>query len=130
MLFGLILHTMRFNKLDLHLRVAPGAMLALHSISRATEQLHISQSAMRNALARLRKYFADDLLVQVGRKMELTPRAETLRETVHGMLLRVDTTITAMPQCRNAAMPQCRNLCRRNLNAGSVSRCRTTPWSR
>ena len=89
---------MRFNKLDLNLLVALDAMLDLQSISRAAERLHMSQSSMSNALARLRDYFEDDLLVQVGRKMQLTARAETLRDAVHDILLRVDTTITAQPR--------------------------------
>jgi DNA-binding transcriptional LysR family regulator len=89
---------MRFHKLDLNLLVALDAMLELQSISRAAERLHMSQSSMSNALARLREYFEDDLLVQVGRKMELTARAQTLREAVRDVLLRVDTTITAQPR--------------------------------
>ena len=67
---------MRFNKLDLNLLVALDALLKERSISRAAERLHLSQSATSNALARLREYFDDQLLVQVGRKMEPTPRAD------------------------------------------------------
>ncbi len=89
---------MRFNKLDLNLLVALDAMLTERSISRAAERLHISQSAMSNALARLRDYFEDELLVQVGRKMALTPQAEVLGEAVRDVLMRVDTTITARPR--------------------------------
>ncbi|HEU4460055.1 MAG TPA: LysR family transcriptional regulator [Methylibium sp.] len=89
---------MRFNKLDLNLLVALDAMLNEASISRAAERLHISQSATSNALARLRDYFGDELLVQVGRRMELTPRAEVLREAVRDVLVRVDTTIAAQPE--------------------------------
>lgn len=88
---------MRFNKLDLNLLVALDAMFTLRSVSRAAEQLHMSQSALSSSLARLREYFDDELLVQVGRQMELTPRAEVLREAVRDVLVRVDTTITAMP---------------------------------
>ncbi|MCG2592386.1 LysR family transcriptional regulator [Ramlibacter sp. XY19] len=89
---------MRFNKLDLNLLVALDAMLSESSISRAAEKLHMSQSAMSNALARLREYFDDELLVQVGRRMEMTPRAEALRDTVHDLLLRVDTSIATQPE--------------------------------
>ncbi|MBA2960499.1 MULTISPECIES: LysR family transcriptional regulator [Ramlibacter] len=89
---------MRFNKLDLNLLVALDAMLEEMSISRAAERLHMSQSAMSNALARLRDYFDDELLVQVGRRMELTPRAEVLRDAVHDVLLRVDTSIAMQPE--------------------------------
>jgi LysR family transcriptional regulator, nod-box dependent transcriptional activator len=88
---------MRFNRLDLNLLVALDLLLDEASISRAAERLHLSQSAMSGALARLRDHFDDPLLVQVGRRMELTPRAELLRDAVHDVLLRIDTTIAAQP---------------------------------
>jgi DNA-binding transcriptional LysR family regulator len=59
----------RFKNLDLNLLVALDLLLAERNVSRAAERMHITQSAMSNALARLRDYFADDLLVQVGRRM-------------------------------------------------------------
>ncbi|MBL8277361.1 MAG: LysR family transcriptional regulator [Pelomonas sp.] len=89
---------MHFNKLDLNLLVALDALLTELSISRAAERLHMSQPAMSNALARLRSYFDDPLLVQVGRRMEATPRAEALRDAVRDVLVRVDATITAQPR--------------------------------
>lgn len=89
---------MRFNKLDLNLLVALDALLTEVSISRAAERLHMSQSAMSNALARLREYFDDELLVQVGRRMEPTPQAEVLKDAVHDVLLRIDSSITARPK--------------------------------
>jgi len=98
---------MRFNKLDLNLLVALDAMLAERSISRAAQRLHLSQSAMSNALARLRDYFDDELLVQVGRKLELTPRAETLRESVRDVLVRVDSAILAQPRFDPAQSDRC-----------------------
>jgi DNA-binding transcriptional LysR family regulator len=89
---------MRFNKLDLNLLVALDALLSEQSISRAGEKIHLSQSAMSNALARLREYFEDELLVQVGRKMEPTPRAEALRDHVRDILVRIDATVAAQPE--------------------------------
>jgi DNA-binding transcriptional LysR family regulator len=89
---------MRFNKLDLNLLVALDALLAECSITRAAERLHMSASAMSSALARLREYFDDDLLVQVGRKMEITPRAEVLRDAVRDVLMRIDAGVAAQPQ--------------------------------
>ncbi|WP_321845351.1 LysR family transcriptional regulator [Paraburkholderia bannensis] len=88
---------MRFNKLDLNLLVALDALLSERSISRAAERVHLSQSAMSNALARLREYFDDELLVQVGRKMEPTPRAESLTDAVRDVLVRVEATISTQP---------------------------------
>ena len=89
---------MRFNKLDLNLLVALDSLLTERNITRAAERVHLSQSAMSNALGRLRDYFDDELLVQVGRKMELTPRAESLRDVVRDVLLRIDTSIATQPQ--------------------------------
>jgi DNA-binding transcriptional LysR family regulator len=88
---------MRFNKLDLNLLVALDALLTERSITRAAERLNLSPSALSNSLARLREYFGDELLVQIGRKMEITPRAETLADAVRDVLVRIDTTIAAQP---------------------------------
>jgi DNA-binding transcriptional LysR family regulator len=44
-------------------------------------------------LARLRHYFRDELLVQAGRQMMLTPVAEGLVEPVRDILLRVRGTL-------------------------------------
>jgi len=89
---------MRFNRLDLNLLVALDALLTDRSITKASERLNLSPSATSNALARLREYFDDELLVQVGRRMEPTPRAESLREAVRDVLVRVDSTIAIQPE--------------------------------
>lgn len=89
---------MRFNRLDLNLLVALDALLAERSITRAAERLNLSPSATSNALARLREYFDDELLVQVGRKMEPTPRALGLEESVRDVLVRVDSAIAIQPK--------------------------------
>ena len=89
---------MHFNKLDLNLLVALDALLIEGSISRAAARVNLSQSAMSNALARLRAFFEDDLLVQVGRTLELTPRARALKEAVRDVLMRVETAVAAEPQ--------------------------------
>lgn len=88
---------MRFNKLDLNLLVALDALLKERSVTRAAELLHMSPPAISNALSRLRDYFDDRLLVQIGRRMELTPRAEKLQPTVRDLLLRIDSTIGVPP---------------------------------
>ena len=88
---------MRFNRLDLNLLVALDALLTERSITKAAERLNLSPSATSNALARLRDYFDDELLVQVGRRMEPTPRAQALAESVRDVLVRVDATIASQP---------------------------------
>ncbi|MFM0304241.1 LysR family transcriptional regulator [Paraburkholderia sediminicola] len=80
---------MRFQKLDLNLLVALDALLTERNVTRASERLHLSQSAVSNALAKLREHFEDDLLVLVGRRLELTPRAEALRDSVRDILVRI-----------------------------------------
>ena len=44
------------------------------------------------------KLVDDELLVQVGRRMEPTPRAQGLQEAVRDVLVRVDSTIAIQPQ--------------------------------
>lgn len=88
---------MRFNKLDLNLLVALDVLLRERSITKAAERLSLSPSAMSSSLARLREYFDDELLVQYGRKMEITPRGVSLQDAVRDVLLRIDSTIAAQP---------------------------------
>lgn len=88
---------MRFNRLDLNLLIALDALLRERSITRAAARLHLTPSAVSSALARLREYFDDELLVQVGRRMEPTPRAEGLQDAVRDVLVRIDSTIAAQP---------------------------------
>lgn len=88
---------MRFNKLDLNLLVALDVLLRERSVTRSADALNMSASAVSNALGRLREYFDDQLLVQIGRKMELTPRAQGLQEVVRDLLLRIDSSIGTSP---------------------------------
>lgn len=89
---------MRFNGLDLNLLVALDALLAEGSITRAAHRVHLTQSAMSGALARLREHFDDPLFVQVGRKMVRTPLAEGLEAAVRDILLRIDSALDIRPQ--------------------------------
>ncbi len=89
---------MRFNRLDLNLLIALDALLRERSITRAAERLNLTPSAVSSALARLREYFDDELLVQVGRRMEPTPRAEGLHDAVRDVLVRIDSTIASQPR--------------------------------
>lgn len=88
---------MRFKKFDLNLLVALDALLTERSVTKAAARLHLSPSATSDALARLRSYFDDPLLVQVGRRMDPTPRAESLHLTLRDLLVQLDSTITARP---------------------------------
>ncbi len=84
---------MRFKNLDLNLLVALNYFLTEKNVSRAAEKMFISQSAASNALSRLRSFLNDDILIQVGKKMELTPRAKELIEPVRNILVSIDSQI-------------------------------------
>lgn len=88
---------MRFNHLDLNLLVALDVLLEEQNITRAAERLHMTQSATSGVLGRLRLYFEDELLAQVGRKMQPTPYARELAAPVREILLTIQSSITAKP---------------------------------
>lgn len=73
---------MRLNGLDLNLLVALDALLEEQQVTRAGERVGLTQSAMSDALARLRRHYGDELLVRHGNRSRLTPLAEALRERV------------------------------------------------
>ncbi|MGE6738957.1 LysR substrate-binding domain-containing protein [Allorhizobium pseudoryzae] len=88
---------MRFKNLDLNLLVALDALIRLRNVSRAAEEMFITQSAMSNALGRLREYFDDPLLIQVGRTMELSPLAVSLEQPLRDIIVRIDSAVVSTP---------------------------------
>src|ERR1700731_4850919 len=70
---------MNLNSLDLNLLIALDALLLEANCSRAAMRTGLSQPEGSHALQRLREVFGDPLLVRVGARMELTPRAQGLR---------------------------------------------------
>lgn len=88
---------MRLDRFDLNLLVVLDALLEERNVTRASERLHIGQSATSGALARLREYFGDELLVPVGRTLMLTPLAQSLEEPVRDTLLKARATIARKP---------------------------------
>jgi LysR family nod box-dependent transcriptional activator len=88
---------MHFDQLDLNLLVALDALLTERSITAAGVRVHLTQSAMSGALSRLREFFNDELLTQVGRKMVPTPLGESLAEPVRQTLLQIKSTIHTKP---------------------------------
>jgi DNA-binding transcriptional LysR family regulator len=70
---------MNLSALDLNLLVALDALLLEANVSRAAMRVGLSQPAASHALQRLREVLGDPLLVRVGARMELTPRAQALR---------------------------------------------------
>jgi LysR family transcriptional regulator, nod-box dependent transcriptional activator len=88
---------MRFHGLDLNLLTALDVILAESNITRAAKKLNMSQSATSSALARLREYFDDDLLVAMGRRMVRTARGEVLQREVRELLSRIELRVLSKP---------------------------------
>jgi DNA-binding transcriptional LysR family regulator len=79
MVMMIYIRRMNLAGLDLNLLVALDALLAEASVGRAAQRLNLSQPAISHALRRLREVVGDPLLVRIGPRMELTPRAQALR---------------------------------------------------
>lgn len=87
---------MRLFDFDLNLLVYMDALLTEKSVSLAAHRVHITQPALSLALSRLREHFEDELLVKVGgRKMVLTPLAESLVDPVHEALMCAEKVAAA-----------------------------------
>jgi DNA-binding transcriptional LysR family regulator len=83
----------RYKGLDLNLLGALDVLLELRNVSRAADRLGLSQSALSAALARLREYFDDELLVAQGRRMHPTPFAEQLLPSLRASLTATDVLL-------------------------------------
>lgn len=88
---------MNLARLDTNLVVALGALLKHRSVTRAAEQLGVTQPAVSASLARLRRHFGDDLLVRVGNGYRLTPLAHLLEERVRLSLASLERVFDARP---------------------------------
>jgi DNA-binding transcriptional LysR family regulator len=78
---------------DINLLVAFDALMLTRSVTRAAEQLHVSQSAVSHMLSRLRHALADPLLIKQGNRMLATARAEELHAGVRDGLAQVRTSL-------------------------------------
>lgn len=87
------MHKINGKKLDLNLLMAFDALLRERGVTRAAEQLGLTQSAMSHALSRLRLFFNDPLFVRVGDAMHPTPKAEQLGETVLAIVAMVQNDL-------------------------------------
>ena len=88
---------MRLDRFDLNLLIVLDALLEERNVTKASLRLHMGQSGASAALARLREYFGDELLVPVGRQLALTPLAQDLVAPVRDTLLRARATIARKP---------------------------------
>jgi len=82
------------SAIDLNLFLVLHAVLEERSATRAAARLHVTQSAVSNALSRLRQLLGDTLVVRNGRGLAPTPRAQELapllREATDRLALAID----------------------------------------
>ena len=79
--------------LDLNLLKVFDVVMSERSLTRAAEQLALTQPAVSNALRRLREALGDELLVRKGRTLEPTPRAEILWPAVRSCLQQLQASL-------------------------------------
>src|SRR5262249_14769904 len=89
------IHPMNLASLDLNLLVALDALVAEAHVGRAASRIGLSQPATSHALRRLRVISKAPLLVRVGARMQLTPRAEQLRAPLDQALERLRAVFVA-----------------------------------
>ena len=82
----LAIRIVNLRSLDLNLLVVLRQLLEDRHVSRAGEQLGMSQPAVSRALQRLRAVFDDPLLVRTSRGFELSARAEALLPALSQLL--------------------------------------------
>ena len=84
---------MNIAKVDLNLLVYLDVLLREGSVTKAANQLSITQPAMSNGLKRLRDLFKDPLLVRTSDGMTPTKRALELQPTIRDVLSRLESSI-------------------------------------
>src|SRR6202043_2205344 len=72
-------------------------VLAERNVARAAERLHVTPSAVSNALARLREVLGDPLVTRKGRGVVPTPRAVELAPGLARAMRELELTLSAAP---------------------------------
>lgn len=84
---------MDLRRLDLNLLVLFDAVMQERNVTRAAQRLFLTQSAVSNAMARLRLQLGDELFLRGAGKLRPTPRALELAPVVHGLLDELKRTL-------------------------------------
>jgi DNA-binding transcriptional LysR family regulator len=83
----------RLSGFDLNLLVVLDVLLAERNVTRAAQRLGLSQSAVSNALSRLRTALGDGVLVRAANGMVATPRAMSLQQEIGDTLERISVLL-------------------------------------
>lgn len=81
------------KRVNLNLLYVFDAVMTEQHVTRASERLGMTQSAVSNALASLREVFKDQLFVKAARGVHATPRANALWPRVRQMLEDIQETV-------------------------------------
>ncbi len=84
---------MNIHKIDLNLLVYLDTLLRECNVTRAADQLNITQPAMSNGLKRLRNLLNDPILVRTSEGMVPTERALELQPVIRNVLLQLEETL-------------------------------------
>lgn len=84
---------MELRELDLNLLVVFHEVFRERQISKAAKKLKVTQSAVSNALARLRRSVGDELFVRTTDGMQPTPYAEGMSEQVAAALAQLEQAL-------------------------------------
>ncbi len=84
---------MNINNIDLNLLVYLDVLLREKNVTRAANQLNITQPAMSNGLKRLRSLFNDPILVRTSGGMAPTERAQALAPAIRKILLELEEAL-------------------------------------
>jgi len=84
---------MNISKIDLNLLIYLDVLLREKNVTRAANQLNITQPAMSNGLKRLRTLFKDPVLVRTSDGMVPTERARTLAPVIRKILLELEEAL-------------------------------------
>lgn len=84
---------MELHELDLNLLVTFNHLLVERRVSAVAERLGVSQPAVSNSLAKLRRLFGDELFLRTPKGMEPTPFADQLAESVSYALAMIHSGV-------------------------------------
>ena len=84
---------MELHQLDLNLLVVFNQLLIERRVSKVADILGVSQPAVSNSLAKLRKLFGDELFLRTPKGMEPTPFADQLAESVSYALAMIHSGV-------------------------------------
>jgi DNA-binding transcriptional LysR family regulator len=84
---------MELHEIDLNLLVIFNQLLVERRVSKVADNLGISQPAVSNSLAKLRKLFGDELFLRTPKGMEPTPFADQLAESVSYALAMIHSGV-------------------------------------